>query len=132
MTIPEERKFAHWVTLPQTVKDHIDAGPTPQVLAKQFLDRPIAEIDMDQWMTECGTTACLAGWALHDAGGGVFTGLDDDELPEHWTVMGNSVDIFEAGAYALGLGRAEATAMFLETHDMVIKSVVAERFGLEA
>lgn len=132
MTEIYDRSKADWArdALPAEAVEMIDAGPSPQVLAKQFLGRLTeegqTEVDMDTYVEQaaCGTTACLAGWAILDCG----IMFNDDE---NFIVGGKYIDPDHAGAYALGLGRRESEVMFLSTSTERIGEVVAERFGLD-
>jgi hypothetical protein len=86
---------------------------------KQVTDHPETH-DQAHWMTRgpaCGTTACLAGWALRfsrpDAEVFWQDGLRGVQVATEVTVDGTAWGISEAAAEVLGLDLEEADELFL-------------------
>lgn len=95
---------------------------------------------LDLPVEECGTTRCVAGWALHFWG--VDHGLGDKPLfevcsaylEEHPEVRGGGLSWYtEAAAHLLGLGPANAAVLFSasldadEAYDRVVQYANGER-----
>lgn len=79
--------------LPPEVQLKLDSAPAPEVIAKTIvtLEDP-RQFQMEHWFqdeqswvkhhgeqfTGCGTTMCMAGWAMHAAGLGPKDELDEE------------------------------------------------------
>jgi hypothetical protein len=74
--------------------------------------------DMSDWgsKNECGTTACIAGWALLESGYRVKTAKEENEYGERESVFyapsGKPVDPFSAAQRLLGLKYNQASRLF--------------------
>jgi hypothetical protein len=66
------------------------------------------------WATECGTSACFAGWTI------LLSGGQYERLREYgnygFTLNGELVSPEERAAEMLGISREDAAAMFLYTY----------------
>jgi hypothetical protein len=82
-----------------------------------------ATVDLDELTSECGSTACLAGWTVADAGyavdseGGVFS-ADGARVGEVWAMA----------AQLLAISDEDAARLFYSTSAGVDRAV-AEIFG---
>jgi hypothetical protein len=76
-----------------------------------------AEFHMCGWVqkSECGTTMCIAGWALRLTGGNI---CEDANGPYFWDAQGemSDKDIVEDAARALGLPLGSADRLFHGGH----------------
>jgi hypothetical protein len=81
-----------------------DAPARLQAVAAQILSNP-ACLRMSEWHSDCGTTHCLAGWAIHQAGsiGATLEALHGPHL---------------AGLLLLG---HDAAAQFYQSNDSVLE-----------
>jgi len=80
----------------------------PEMLDK--LTKVIAKnpdrFDMAEWQAGCGTTCCIAGWAL------VFAGYKPSQFMLGFSDLGNNEDIFQTATEVLGISQDQAERLF--------------------
>lgn len=89
-----------------------DAKPSIGFNMESFVNEAASEFEPDQTGHQCGTTACIAGWAMHLSGddlsrveyltsngcirrGAAILGLDFDDADDLFTVCDDSLSLEE-------------------------------------